>query len=338
VNDMWRPLLDRPLGSDPAIQLVVNFWRRRRQVPQIILCLGAAVLMFAIHRGFSMLGVMLVLAAAVLVAGVVQAQRRVKWWLPAAQSLLDGPPPVRVRSEAVGGEKTWTQLSVDGGRLYLHLTNTEDRLRQLLARQREVSLVGPNADGVAAVIVDGLAVPLPARVVPAPASPRPIAVTDEDLPRVGAAKAARMVWISLAFVGLLGASVIFDVLLNDAGWVVATIAFVGALALFAVAALFRRGNQHRMVKLLGNGPWQAYPVQLLSWSGNPAPIGQLRLMLTLPDGTVLPVWARYGEPWLIANISATGYLWVAGTPTFGGSAVIGLPGLPFVTAAQFKQA
>jgi hypothetical protein len=335
---MWRPPLDRPLGSDPAIQLVINFWRRRRQLPQIIFCLALAAVVFAIHRGFSLLGVVLLLAAAATVVGAVRFRERVKWWLPAAQSLLDGPPPVRVRSEAVDGEKTWTVLSIAGGRLHLRLPNTEARLRQLLARQREVSLVGPNADGVAAVIVDGLAIPLPAKVVPAPAAPRPVSVTDEDLPLVGAAQAARVVWISLAFTGLVGASLIFDLLLTIAGWGVATIGFVGMLILFAVAARFRRGNQHRMVKLLGNGPWQAYPVQLLSWSGNPAPIGQLRLTLTLPDGTALPVWARYGEPWLIANISATGYLWVAGQPTSGGSAVAGLPGLPYIAAVQFKQA
>jgi hypothetical protein len=123
---MWRPPLDRPLGGDPAVQLVVNFWRRRRQLPQIIFCLVLAAVVFAIHRGFSLLGVVLLVGAVALVIGAIRARERVKWWLPAAQSLLDGPPPVRVRSEAVDGEKTWTQLSIDGGRLYLRLTRIRE--------------------------------------------------------------------------------------------------------------------------------------------------------------------------------------------------------------------
>ena len=63
----------------------------------------------------------------------------------------------------------------------------------------------------------------------------------------------------------------------------------------------RRTDQHRMVKLLDNGPWQAYPAQLLSWGGNPALIGRLRLALTLPDGSRLPVTARLGASVAVAG-------------------------------------
>lgn len=332
----WRPPAAGPVGSDPAVQLHLNFWRRRKMVQPIVVLLVLAALMFLLHLGFSMLGLFFLAGAATSLVALLQFRSRVGWWLKAAPSLLDGATAVRVRSEAVGGEGTWTLLSIDGGRLHLHVTNTEPGVRQFLARQREVSLVGPNADGIAAVLADGVPAPLPARVVPAPAEPRPVAVTDEDLPRWAAARAARATWSALAFIGLAGASLVFDLLLRD-GWLLATIGFVVVLAAAGIASFFRRGDQHRMGKLLGNGPWQAYPVQLLSWTGNPAIIGKLRLALTLPDGSQLPVTARVGPAWLVANISATGLLWVAGPPRPGEAAVAGLPGHPHVAAVRYRE-
>jgi hypothetical protein len=335
VNDMWRPPAE--IGADPAIQLHVNVWRRRKVVLPVVVNLVLAVLMFLLHQGFSMLGVMLLALAALALVGFFQFRARVGWWLPAAASLLDGATAVRVRSEVVGGKGATTLLSIDGGRLILHVTNTESAVRQYAARQQETSLVGPNADGIGAVLFDGLAVPLPAKVVPAPANPQPVPVTDEDLPRWAAARAARMVWISVATVTLLGASVLFDLLLVLDGWTAATLGFGVVLLAGFIASFFRRGDQHRMGKLLGNGPWQPYPVQLLSWTGNPAMIGRLRLVLTRPDGSQLPVSSRLAPAWLIANISATGMLWVAGNPHRDRSAAVGLPGFPMVAAVRFQE-
>jgi hypothetical protein len=336
VIQAWRPPTDRPVDSDPAIQLHLNFWRKRKLVQPIVVFLVLAALMFLLHAGFSMLGLLFLAAAAMSVTALLQFRARVGWWLKAAPSLLDGAPAVRVRSEAVGGEGTQTLLSIEGGRLCLHVTNTESAVRQFLARQSEVWLVGPNADGVAAVLVDGVPAPIPARVVPAPTAPHPVPVTDEDLPRWAAARAARVVWASIAFVGRAGASLLFDLLLSIDGWTAATIGFFVVLAAALIASPFRRGDQHRMVKLLGNGPWQAYPVQLLSWGGNPAVIGKLRLALTLPDGSQLPVTVRVGPAWLVANITATGYLWVAGPPRPGEATVVGLPGYPQIAAARYR--
>lgn len=334
---MWRPPVDRPLDSDPAIQLVLSHWRRRKVVQPVFVATALALLMFLIHRGFSMLGVLFLAIAATALVGVFQFRSRVAWWLAAAPSLLNEAFAVRVRSEAIGGAGAWTLLSADGGRLCLRVTNTESSVRQLLARQGEVSLVGPNADGIAAVVIDGLPAPLPARMVPAPASPTPVAVTDEDLPRRAATTAARMVWLGVAITALAGAGLLFDVLVIFDGWLTATIGFVLVLAAGLIASFFRRGDQHRMVRLLDNGPWQAYPVQLLSWGGNPALVGRLRLALTLPDGSRLPVTVRLGPTWLVANITATGYLWVTGTPRYGAAAVVGLPGWPNVAAARFEE-
>ena len=340
MNDMpmWRPPVDRPLDSDPTIQLVLNQWRRRKPVQPVFVAAVLGVLMFVIHRGFSMLGVVFLALAATALVGVLQFRGRVAWWLPSAPSLLEGAVAVRVRSEAVGGAGARTLLSIDGGRLCLHVTNTEANARQLLVRQREVSLVGPNADGVAAVVVDGLPVPLPARVVPAPASASPVAVTDEDLPRQAAAKAVRVTWLGVAVIALLGASVLFDVLLIFEGLLPASAGFVVVVAAGLIAGFFRRGDQRHMVKLLDNGPWQAYPAQLLSWGGNPALVGRLRLALTLPDGSRLPVTTRLGPAWLVADVTAPGYLWVAGVPRYGAAGVVGLPGYPHVAAVRFEEA
>lgn len=336
MNDMWRPPAVA-LGSYPAVQLHLKHWHRRKSVQSLVVCVVLAALMFLLHRGFSMLGVLFLVFAAATAVGPIQFRSRIGWWLAAAPSLLDGAPVVRVRGEVVGGDKAWMALSVDGGRLHLRVTNVQRSLRQLAARQREVSLIGPNADGVAAVVLDGVPIPLPAKVVPAPADPRPEPVTDEDLPRWAATQAARLVWLGVAVVTLMGASVVFDLLLLMDGWVAATLGFVVVLLAGFIASFFRRGDQHRMVKLLGKGPWQAYPVQLLSWTGNPALVGRLRLVLTMPDGGQLPVSARLAPAWLIANISATGMLWVAGSPHYGQAAVVGLPGHPFAAAVRFQE-
>ncbi|HTI24342.1 MAG TPA: hypothetical protein VL652_25325 [Kutzneria sp.] len=336
MNDMWRPPAVA-LGSDPAVQLHLNYWRNRKLVRPIVGFVLLAALMFLVHRGFSMLGVLFVLLAAVTAVAPIQFRSRIGWWLPAAPSLLDGAPVVRVRGEVVGGDKSWMLLRVDGGRLHLRVTNARRPIRQFVARQREMSLIGPNADGLAAVVLDGVSFPLPAKVVPAPADPRPEPVTDEDLTRLAAAQAALLVWFGVGIVTLLGASVLFDLLLVMDGWVAATIGFVIVVLAGFIASFFRRGDQHRMVKLLRNGQWQAYPVQLLSWTGNPALVGKLRLALTLPDGSQLPVSARLAPSWLIANISATGYLWVVGSPRRDEAAVVGLPGYPFAAAVRFRE-
>jgi hypothetical protein len=340
VNDipLWRPPVDAPVGSDPAVRLNLDFWRKRRLAPPIVVYVVLAALMFLLHAGFSMLGLLFLVLAGMTLGSLIQFRSRVGWWLKAAPSLLDGGPAVRVRSAVVGGKGAWTLLSIDGGRFYLHVTNTESGVRQFIARQQEVSLVGPNADGIAVVLVDGIPAPLPARVEPAPAAPSPVAITDEDLPRWAAARQARAIWASLAIVAFGGASVVFDMVLLIAGWTAAISGFVAVLAVALIASRFRRGEQHRIGKLLGNGPWQAYPVQLLSWTGNPAVVGKLRLALTLPDGSQLPVTARLGPAWLVANISATGLLWVAGTPRPGEAAAAGLPGHPHVAAVRFVEA
>jgi hypothetical protein len=335
VNDMWRPPAVA-LGSDPAVQLHLNHWRNRKLVRPIVIAVVLAALMFLVHRGFSMLGALFVVLAAVTAVAPIQFRSRIGWWLPAAQSLLDAAPVVRVRGEVVGGEKAWMLLSVDGGRLHLRVTNARRPIRQLVARQREMSLIGPNADGLAAVVLDGLSFPLPAKVVPAPADPRPEPVTDEDLTRWAAANAAHLVWIGVGIMTLVGASFLFDLLLVMDGWFAATGGFVVVLLAGFIASFFRRGDQHRMVKLLRSGQWQAYPVQLLSWTGNPGLVGKLRLALTMPDGSQLPVSARLAPSWLIANISATGYLWVAGSPRPDQAAVVGLPGYPLAAAVRFR--
>jgi hypothetical protein len=329
---MWMPTA---VGSDPAVQLHVDVWRRRKWVQPIVVCLVLAMLMFLLHRGFSMLGVFFLALVAVQVVGLVQFRSRVGWWLPSA-GLLDGAQAVRAAAQVVGGARAWMLLSINGQ--YLKVTNAEAPVRQLAARLGEVSLIGPDAHGVGAVLLDGLPAPLPAKVVPAPVNPQLVAVTDQDLPRWGASRAARMVWIGLGTVALGGASVAFDVVqLLEHRTIEAWGGFALVLAVAIVAAFFRQGDQHRMVKLLGNGPWQAYPVQLMSWGGNPAAVGQMRLVLTLPDGRQLPVSARLAPAWLIANITATGTLWVAGAPQFGRSAVVGLPGHPLVAPVKFRE-
>ncbi|MFI9381006.1 hypothetical protein [Kutzneria sp. NPDC052558] len=334
---MWRPPVDQPLDSDPAIQLVLNAWRRRKVVRPVFTYVALAALMFLTHRGFSALGVLFVVGAGVTLAGVFQFRSRVGWWLPSAPALLEGAVAARVRSEVVGGAGAWTLLSIDGGQLCLRLTNGDHSVRQLLARQTEVSMVGPTADGVAAVVVDGLPVPLPARVVPTPAAPTPVAATGEDLPRIAAAKAVRAAWLVQVVTSLLGACLVYDVAVFFGGWQLALAGFAFVLITTTIAGLIRRNDQRRLVKLLDNGPWQAYPVQLLSWTGNPALVGRLRLALIMPDGNWLPVTAKLGASWLVANITATGYLWVAGTPRYGVAAAAGVPGQPNIAAVRFEE-
>lgn len=335
MTDVWRPPAD--VGADPTVRLYLNYWLRRRPVRAILIRLVLAALMFLLHRGFSMLGVLFLVLTAVSVVGLVVFHQRIGWWRAAAPSLLDGASVTRVRSDVVGRDGRAMLLSVDGGRLYLRVTNTVGGARQYAARQQEVSLVGPNADGVAAVLFDGVPMPLAAKVVPAPTNPRPVPVTDEDLPRGAAKVAVLAAWESVAVVALLGASLVFDLLLFIDGWPAAWLGFAFVLVVGLIAGFFQGGDRHRTVKLLGNGPWQAYPVQLLSWSGDPAVIGQLRMVLTRPDGSQLPVSSRLAPAWLIGNISATGVLWVAGSPRRDRAAVVGLPGSPLVAVVRFRE-
>jgi hypothetical protein len=57
------------------------------------------------------------------------------------------------------------------------------------------------------------------------------------------------------------------------------------------------------------------------------------LTLVLADGQRLSI--KLASPELVANIKATGTLWMVGMPERRMGAAVGVPGYPIVTAARF---
>src|SRR5262249_45705469 len=103
---------------------------------------------------------------------------------------------------------------------------------------------------------------------------------------------------------------------------------IAALVILALAAWqwLRLMPCFRAVRLLGT-PLTEHPARL-------AP--DQSVAITLPDGVELTgriVWAAN----LIANVRASGRLWVAGTPAAGATLGVGVPDFPIAGVVRFNQ-
>lgn len=338
---VWHPSTEWPSANDPAISAWLRLFgaRSARWFAGGIICLvGATVLLLG--GDFVTVAAVLGLLGLMSIYFGARSYQRLGRRLPAIRRLLSTTPARRVRAGIVAQGKSDMVLSVDGG--HLHVTNASWGIRQVVARLGEVYVVSPDADGNAVVLVEALPIPLAARVVTNPGfgEPEPVVrstmvAAQDPLAMWLAKRNFRMTWASLGVLAALASADVFDVLRLVGSVTVGLIGAASTLAVLLVAGLFRRGYQHKLAQLLRGGDWQMYPVQVLSWAGGQRVVGNLRLALLLPDGTQLPVSVRFALAELVANVSASGVLWVAGAPRAGGVAAVGLPGYPVLAAARF---
>jgi hypothetical protein len=325
TNQVWRPPVERPAGADFAVGLYLNLYGRTRSI------LLRSMLLFAILAAFDffVIDTLVGLGVVVVVAFVLQSVRYVRYEVrhgrhyPVVRSMVDSAVPVWAKAEFVARNV----LVVNDGQLFLRLRTTWG-VRQVIARTGGLWLVGYQSD-IAVVFVDSLPVPLRADVVTRP-EPSEVDAVGGDVTGWFVRRLARAQWIVITAFALLYGGMLADVLDDDGGWwifgtVIVALVVALVIALWHVITLPRR---------IQGGEWHVYPVQMRAWTGNPRLSGNLGVYVTLPDGSNLPIAVRVASAHLVANVQATGHLWVNGDPAAGKRVVVGVPGYPIAAPAR----
>lgn len=356
-----EPAGDAPAAADPATGWAMRALRAAVLAPAILSLIAVAVSIVIGLAGITEAFVLIIALAGVLGLGASApvAMRWLRWHTP-ARALLDTQPwrpadvsvfrqargrgiGVRLRVLDAGGEPLWlTVVGLSWGG------------QQVLARTGRAWLVGPDAEGNAAVRSSGLAVPIAMAQVATQQAADVLVEAEQRAPR-RAPKARDDVVVAQMLAGprrrsrtdlvapvlLLGLAIVVLVAVlrsNHAaprfgellGSVVVVIALLAGFAGWRILKLLRTSRIDRM---LAAGPWRAVPVHV---DGRPDPRRQeLRGNATLPGGGTVEVSVPRAGFVLSVNVAATGLLWVAGEPEAGRRTVVGLPGYPLLAVATF---
>ncbi|QUQ69871.1 hypothetical protein [Kutzneria sp. CA-103260] len=335
---VWRPA-EQWQTEDPAVELRMQVYARRGRtvVVGFVVSLALAVVASAFLRHLTALSALFLLSAVLTAIGGIRHQLRLGGWLKAAKDLLTGNPSHRVAARVVAHKGNSTVLAV--GQTHLRVRPVSWGIRQVIARTGEITMVGPDTEGHAVVFVDGQPTPLPAKVVeaPEPTEAEPIARVsangaEDEVPRWYATRHARIQWIPFGYALIVLAALAYDA--QQARYTSLWI-YVVVLVACLVGGLFRVADQVRLPKLLAAGQWRAHPVTVEAWKGDARrPFADLTLKLGVPGGEQRLV-VKHASAELVANISATGTLWMVGTPRDNKSAAVGVPGHPILAPARF---
>jgi uncharacterized membrane protein HdeD (DUF308 family) len=334
---VWRPAESWP-AEDKAVERYLRLYRARvrNAITGFVVSLVLGVLVSAFQPHFSVVGGLLLLNAVWRAVSGVRHQIRFGRWLPAATSLLNGSPAHRVATRIVAQKGNRAVLAV--GPMHLQVLPVTWGVRQVIARTGEITVFGPDPEGHAVVFADGLPVPVPAKVVEAPepteAEPIvPVSVNgaEDQVPNWIATRTARLNQVVVVVVLVVLAGIILQAQ-NAEAMMIYTVIFGAMLLIMAILVAFMPSDQLRLRKLLAAGQWQAHPVTVNASTGDARRlVGGLTLVLN--DGRRLSI--KLALPELVANISATGTLWMVGLPGDRKGAAVGIPGYPIVTAARF---
>ncbi len=338
---VWRPA-EQWQTEDPAVELRMQVYRRRGRtmVIGIVVSLVLAAVASGFLRHVTGLTVLFLFNAVRLVVAGIRYQIRFGGWLKAARELLVGSPGHRVAAKVVAHRGSSTVLAI--GPTHLRVRPVNWGVRQIIARTGEITMIGPDAEGNAVVFVDGQPTPLPAKVVeaPEPTEAEPIARVsvngaEDEVPQWYAARHARIQWIPFSAVFTVFVALVYDMQLASHLPVAFTWAYAVLAVILLLGPVFGARDQIRLSKLLSAGQWQAYPVTVETWKGSAQrPFADLTVKLGVPGGEYQLV-VKHASVELVANISATGTLWMVGLPKGAKSAAVGVPGHPIVAPARF---
>jgi hypothetical protein len=314
TSTVWQPPTGRPAGRDPEVRRGLSLLREHSDrlartwsglVFLAVLCLLAG------------LRVSLLLAAlAVVVTGV----RMARFWLlvgrhrGAMERLLAAEPARLVDAEALGGRL----LRIDGKVLRFPARMATD----------QVWVVGPDPTGQAVVFGDALITPNFGQVVPAPPEHLSVRPRREWQPWQAARAANRSVrdfaqrWLFTIVVTIsIGAELAPQP--RVLGWLYA---IAGAVILVVAGRQWLRIVPTLHASRLLRAPLTEYPARVIT---------EKSVAVTLPDGSELTgalLWSVH----LLANVRASGRLWVAGEPASGATLGVGMPDHPIAGVVRFN--
>ncbi|MBM7772645.1 hypothetical protein JOD54_002849 [Actinokineospora baliensis] len=335
---MLDPVVGQPALADPTTA-ALHVARRsldRRKVGPLIGVLVAVFGAWYVSRTLDsalLFGLFLLLAAVNL--GVACYALRARQLSLRAVGLLGERSWIPVDVEVLRGTTGITDVLADGAALrVLSLTAAH---RAVLRRTGRAWVVGPTADGVAALRVEGSHEAWPARVLPTAPARRPAPSTDVVEPTLRAAEVrARRAKALLFFPAVLVVYAVYvATLFGGFQWYLFIAGMSGPLMALVLVVLFRhRLPDRRLPALVRAGDWVRAEVTVHSRTPRRDATAAASATLRLPDGATVAVVAGNAHLDLLGTITETGAVWVAGTVALGRTVALGFPGYPQVAAAK----
>ncbi|MFC0429378.1 hypothetical protein [Kutzneria buriramensis] len=315
TSSVWQPPTGRPAGRDPEVRRSLS---QLREHSDRLARTWSGLVFLAVLCLFAGLWASLLLATlAVVVTGV----RMAGFWfqvgrhLGAMERLLAAEPARSVDAESLGGRL----LKIDGKVLRFPTRMPTGR----------VWVVGPNRAGEAVVFVDAVITPNFGQVVSA--TPEHLSVRPQRQWRPwqaaraagrSAARAHARRWLFTIVVTIsIGAELAPQP--QVLGWLYA---IAGSVILVLAGRQWLRivPSLHASRQL--REPLVEYPARVIT---------EKSVAVTLPDGSELTgvlLWSVQ----LLANVRASGRLWVAGEPATGTTLGVGVPEYPIAGVVRFN--
>ncbi|GAA3011630.1 hypothetical protein [Actinokineospora diospyrosa] len=335
-----EPVLTRSALSDPTTATLHALRRAldwRKVLPLVNVVLAAVVAWYGNHAlgSTAVTGLLLVLGAVSLAQGVYAL--RVRQISLRNVGMLREQPWTSVDIQVLRGTTGITDLRVEGATTALRVFSLTAAHRAVLRRTGRAWLVGPDAEGVAAIRVEGSHEAWPARVLSTVPAQRPVPAPDKVEPTARAA-AVRSKRITMALVflpvfllyALYTATMFggFELLLFLIGLTPALL--VGLL----LVAIRHRLADRRLPALVRAGGWVQVEATVHSRAQRADATAEAHITLRRADGSAVAVVSRNAPVDLLGAITDTGVVWVAGTVETGQTIALGFPGYPLVAAAK----
>ncbi|WP_143073427.1 hypothetical protein [Actinokineospora terrae] len=240
----------------------------------------------------------------------------------------------------LGGVAHLTTLAVlvDGATVVLRVPSLYGAHRTQLRRQQQAWLVGPDADGVAALRIDGSHEAHPATTVPAPTGRRAIPKAEQVEPTLAWALHLRRLARRPLTTLVLAAVFATPVFTGDTDLGLPAILIVSCL--FSLTLTWSNFTAWclwpawRLPRLVRRGGWVTAQV-----AAEPLPAGArssrgATARLTLPGGTTAVAAMPYVLFDVVGTFTELGWLSVAGEVKRGRWVALGYPGYPVLTIAK----
>ena len=321
TSAVWQPPTDGPVGRDPEIRRVLSEQQSRRDRLARSCCTQGFVAVVCVLAGLPVSAVLAVMVAALSVWTTFNYWRRQGRRLNAATELLAAEPARRVELELLD------RRVVRVGDMWLSVAGWWPGART----GTDWWLVGPDANGVAVVLVSGVAAPMPAWVLAGPpkrfgpAAPAR-ATGPVQFAQVAAHRAAQLFAMRWAYTVVL--TFVIGAELAPQPQVLAWLyAIAGLIIVLLAARQWRRIATLLTMPSLLAPPLVDYPARIRA---------DRSFVVTLPDESELAGKLVLATN-VAGNVRASGRLWVAGTPAAGAVLGVGVPDVAAVGLARFDQ-
>jgi hypothetical protein len=312
TSAVWQPREDGPAGRDPDVRLAQ--WRQvwmRDRIPRVwsgYVFVGLLCLLLGLPASTGLAAIAMLVVGAFMLAYWLRIGRPVL----AMSRLLETEPARLVDVEVLDRRVVRTE------QLVLRLFGDKPTSGRLW-------LVGPNSDGLAVAFLEGIPLPMHAKVLPeVPRLHRPPAARPQD-PLAAARRTSTVTrWrLGLRWGHTIALTVAIGLELAPQPWV---LAWLFAIAGVLIAVFLARGVRRAMPQLRLPGLMAAELVEY------PASV---RPDWTIAVRTDLAAKVLWG-PHVHASVRASGRLWIAGTPTAGVTLGVGVPDLPIAGVIRFS--